>query len=59
RRSSDLPIVREEMMQLYSGGSNDQLSSYHKNGEIIPRTAAWISVLILLFTFVKTKTTKR
>lgn len=51
-------VTREEMMQLYSplpAVNND----YSLNGEFIPRTAAWVSVLILLFTLVKRKTAKK
>lgn len=51
-------ISREAMLSLYESdqSSNDE---YAKKGELIARTSAWISVLILLFTLVKRKTSKR
>lgn len=55
---SDDFISREEMLRLYTLPTHD-LSNYSLRGEFIPRTAAWVSVLILLFTFVKRKTTKK
>jgi hypothetical protein len=55
---TDDPITRDQMTQLYSSSSNET-DDYNLNGEFIPRTAAWVSVLILLFTLVKRKTTKK
>lgn len=52
------PISREQMIQLYASPPNET-SEYTLKGEFIPRTAAWVSVLILLFTLVKRKTTKK
>ncbi len=51
-------VTREEMMQLYSSLPHTN-NDYSLKGEFIPRTAAWVSVLILLFTLVKRKTTKK
>jgi len=51
-------ISREQMIQLYSLPP-DETSGYTLKGEFIPRTTAWVSVLILLFTLVKRKTTKK
>lgn len=51
-------ITREQMMQLYSP-LPDVNSDYALRGEFIPRTTSWVSVLILLFTLVKRKTTKK
>ncbi len=53
-----IPITRDEMLQLYSGGHASN-TNYATKGEFIPRTAAWISVLILLFAAVKNKTSRR
>ncbi len=51
-------ISREVMLSLYeSEQSNNE--AYANKGEFIARTSAWISVLILLFTLVKRKTSKR
>ncbi|MFZ1808369.1 MAG: hypothetical protein WAU36_14155 [Cyclobacteriaceae bacterium] len=51
-------VSRDEMMQLYSSSLLEN-GGYNSNGEFIPRTAAWVSVLILLFTLVKRKTAKK
>ncbi|MEQ8362542.1 MAG: hypothetical protein RH948_06695 [Cyclobacteriaceae bacterium] len=55
---SEETTSREQMMQLYSSLPSTD-SDYSFKGEFIPRTAAWVSVLILLFTLVKRKTSKR
>ena len=52
-------IGRESMMNLYSGKSIVEDVTYLARGEFVVRTAAWLSTLILLFTFVKSQTTKR
>ena len=52
-------IGRENMMNLYSGKSIVEDVTYLARGEFVVRTAAWLSTLILLFTFVKSQTTKR
>lgn len=52
-------IGREAMMNLYSGKSIMEDVTYLARGEFVVRTAAWLSMLILLFTFVKSQTTKR
>lgn len=54
---SGQPINRDQMITLYTQGSST-LNSYLKEGELVTRTAAWISVLILLLAFVKNKTKK-
>lgn len=50
------PIAREQMVLLYSSSDSQTIPSYPVTGELIPRTSAWVSVLILLFTLVKRKT---
>jgi apolipoprotein N-acyltransferase len=52
-------INREEMITLYSNTLGDLKTVYLKRGEFIPRTAAWISVLIFIFALVKNKTQKK
>jgi hypothetical protein len=49
-------ITRLEMVSA-SDYSSSSTESYHQSGEWIPRTAAWISGLILIFAFI-TKVTK-
>ncbi|MBX2912404.1 MAG: hypothetical protein M9954_10680 [Cyclobacteriaceae bacterium] len=51
-------LTREDMMQLYSPAPYPG-TGYGSIGEFIPRTAAWLSVLILLFTLVKRKTIRK
>ncbi len=58
--ASDLePITRQDMLSLYTATPDVGNTPYSSGGEFIPRTAAWISVLILLFTFVKMKTGRK
>jgi hypothetical protein len=52
-------ITREEMMTLYQNDTKELPLTYLARGEFIPRTAAWVSVLILLFAIVKNKTKKK
>ncbi|MCX8491141.1 MAG: hypothetical protein ORN54_08745 [Cyclobacteriaceae bacterium] len=54
---SEAGINRNEMISLYAQGSS-ATSRYIKQGELIPRTAGWISIVILLLAFVKTQTGK-
>jgi hypothetical protein len=55
---SEPGINRNDMISLYIQNSS-VASRYSKQGELIPRTAAWISVAILLLAFVKTQTRKK
>jgi hypothetical protein len=52
-------IGREEMIAFYQHDKKPELVTYEQRAEFIPRTAAWISILILLFAFVKNKTKKK
>jgi hypothetical protein len=45
------------MLQFYTTGEGSP--EYRKNGEWIPRTAAWISVLIILSALVKGNINKK
>jgi apolipoprotein N-acyltransferase len=53
------PITREDMVNLYEGSSSHPDVAYLARGEFIVRTSAWLSTLILIFTFVKSQTAKR
>lgn len=52
----DSPVTREAMIKLYEGHTIDRADAYLARGEWVVRTAAWISLLILLFTAVKSQT---
>ncbi len=52
------PITRESMLQLY-GQSTVEVGAYQLKGEWTGRTAAWVSVLILLLSLVKNKIQKK
>jgi hypothetical protein len=53
-------ITYSHMMQLYGFGTKGSLpEKYSQQGEFIARTAAWVSVLIILLSFVKNYTRKK
>lgn len=52
-------IDRTAMVSFYQGGGGALPAFYLEKGEWIPRTSAWISVLIILFALVKNNTTKK
>ena len=52
-------ITRKDLVILYGEKLIVEDVTYLARGEFVVRTAAWISTLILLFTFVKSQTTKR
>jgi hypothetical protein len=54
---SNPAITRMDMTLLYSRGESE--SAYSRNGELISRTGAWVSVLIVIFTIVKSKTKQK
>lgn len=54
----DSPITREVMINFYANKASDADVIYLARGELVVRTAAWLSVLILLFTFVRQQTRK-
>jgi apolipoprotein N-acyltransferase len=56
--TSTIGISREQMISLYSIDKME-VSSYFKRGELVARTTAWISVLILLIALVRNKTKKK
>lgn len=51
-------INHQQMISLYEGASGSA-TNYTKQGELVSRTGAWISVIILLLAFVKTQTKKK
>lgn len=53
-------ITYSHMMQLYGAGPKGSLpEKYSQQGELVARTAAWVSVLIILLSFVKNYTRKK
>lgn len=52
------PTGRADMIALYNGTS-DATAYYAARGEWVPRTAAWVSALVLLYVAVKSKTGKK
>ena len=53
------PITRSTLIRLYKDNSGVNDVAYLARGEFMVRTAAWLSTLILLFTFVKSQTNRR
>jgi len=53
-----LPITRNEMFSLYSTDKS-VFENYSLQGEWMARTCAWVSVLVLLFSFVRYRTKKK
>ncbi len=51
-------ITRKDLVNLYADKLIVKDVTYLARGEFVVRTAAWVSTLILLFTFVKSQTTK-
>ena len=56
--SAAYPITRQTMLAVYSNSETGD-PGYKSSAEWIARTSAWISVLIVLFTFVKQKTKRK
>ena len=52
------PLVHNDMMNLYAGTLTDNLM-YNERGEWLGRTAAWISVLIVVLSLVKNQIRKK
>lgn len=50
-------VTKEEVLQLYSGTPGAD-NTYALHGELISRTGAWVSILIIIFTLVRIKTKK-
>jgi hypothetical protein len=52
-------INRDQMIALYRNGSEVISENYKNRGELITRTATWVSILILLLAVVKNKIKKK
>jgi hypothetical protein len=52
------PILRKDMLELYRNNTI-QDAVYMAKGELVARTCAWLSVLIVLFAIVKSRVTKK
>jgi len=53
-----VPLTKEEMISVYTGKPDVRDVAYLARTELVVRTAAWLSTLIILFTFVKSRTSK-
>lgn len=56
--SEGASITRTNMLTLYNGDGTLLSKEYMERGELIPRTAAWVSGLLILVSLVKNKTKK-
>ncbi len=52
------PLTHDDMMNFYTTSGAVTDLTYLARGEFVVRTAAWVSTLVLLFTFVKHQTSK-
>jgi len=51
-------VTKDQVMRFYKGDDSGLTNPYLSNGELISRTGAWLSILIIIFTFVRAKTKK-
>lgn len=51
-------VTKAQLLQVYSGNSVKEDNPYSIHGELISRTGAWVSILIIIFTLVRIKTKK-
>ncbi|MBL7860141.1 MAG: hypothetical protein JNJ65_03185 [Cyclobacteriaceae bacterium] len=58
-QTDESTITRLDMLSVYSNTSPQVSEKYLKQSELAARTAAWISVLIILLAFVKNQTRKK
>ena len=56
--SSNAPLSKIDVLNFYSG-KGEYPSAYSEHGELISRTGAWVSLLILIFTLTKGMTKKK
>ena len=56
--SSNAALAKADVLNFYSG-REEYHSAYSEHGELISRTGAWVSLLILIFTVVKAMTKKK
>jgi hypothetical protein len=52
-------INRDQMIALYNGDDGNFSKNYKDRGELITRSSAWVSVLIVLLAVVKNKVKKK
>jgi len=52
------PVTKDQLIRLYSGDGTNLPMPYAVYGELISRTGAWVSILIIIFTLVRAKTKK-
>jgi hypothetical protein len=51
-------LIRSDMEQLYHASGYLRNNTYVQHGEVIARTSAWVSVLMIIFIFVRVRTKK-
>ena len=51
-------VTKEQVIRFYRGDQSGLTNPYILYGELISRTGAWLSILIIIFTFVRAKTKK-
>jgi apolipoprotein N-acyltransferase len=51
-------VTKEEVINFYRGNPAKADNAYTLQGELISRTGAWVSILIIIFTLVRIKTKK-
>lgn len=51
-------VTKEQVLRFYKGDESGLTNPYLLYGELISRTGAWLSILIIIFTFVRAKTKK-
>lgn len=51
-------VTKEEVINFYTGNPAKADNAYTLQGELISRTGAWVSILIIIFTLVRIKTKK-
>lgn len=51
-------VTKEQVLRFYRGDDSGLNEPYIMYGELISRTGAWLSILIIIFTFVRAKTKK-
>jgi len=51
-------VTKEDVINLYKGNPLKVYNTYTRQGELISRSGAWVSILIIIFTLVRVKTKK-
>jgi hypothetical protein len=51
-------LTKQQVIRFYMGDESGLKYPYLSHGELISRTGAWLSILIIIFTFVRAKTKK-